>query len=67
MWRRGLSPGQIDAAVRLYEEGCSLARIGGRMGVDPTTVHARLRERGVKTCDAQDGSDRGHADAVWDV
>ncbi|WP_143446575.1 hypothetical protein [Kibdelosporangium aridum] len=49
MRRRGLTPEQIDDAVRLYESGWSLARIGERMAVDPTTVHNRLRERGVRT------------------
>jgi len=34
MRRRGLSPNQINEAVQLYGEGCSLARIGERMGVD---------------------------------
>jgi hypothetical protein len=38
MRRRGLSPDQIDEAVRLYGEGWSLARIGEQMQVDPTTV-----------------------------
>ena len=53
MRMRGLSPEQIDEAVRLYEAGWSLARIGERMNVDGTTVLARLRERGVRTRDAQ--------------
>jgi hypothetical protein len=35
----------------LYREGWSLARIGERMGVDPTTVLARLPERGVRMRD----------------
>jgi DNA-directed RNA polymerase specialized sigma24 family protein len=46
MWRRGLSPDQVDEAVKLYKDGWSLARIGERMDVDPTTVLARLRGRG---------------------
>jgi hypothetical protein len=53
MRRRGLSLEQVDEAVRLYEAGWSLARIGERMGVDATTVLNRLRDRGVKTRDAQ--------------
>lgn len=53
MRRRGLSPEQIDEAARLYESGWSLARIGTRLGVDSTTVLNRLRERGVRTRDAQ--------------
>jgi predicted HTH domain antitoxin len=51
MRRRGLSPEQTDEAVHLYEEGWSLARIGEWMGVDPTTVLNRLRERGVRMRD----------------
>jgi hypothetical protein len=53
MRRRGLSPEQVDEAVRIYEAGWSLARIGDQMGVDPTTVLNRLRECGVRTRDAQ--------------
>jgi hypothetical protein len=48
MRMRGLSPEQIDEAVRLYEAGWSLVRIGDRMGVDDMTVLHRLRERGVR-------------------
>jgi hypothetical protein len=36
MRRRGLSPNQADDAIRLYESGWSLARIGEHLGVDPT-------------------------------
>jgi hypothetical protein len=50
MRRRGLSPGQVDDAIRLYI-GWSLARIGEHLGVDPTTVLNRLRERGIPTRD----------------
>jgi hypothetical protein len=46
-----LSSEQIDEAVGLYEEGSSLARIGGRMAVDPTAVLARLRDRAVRMRD----------------
>jgi DNA-binding CsgD family transcriptional regulator len=53
MRRRGLSAEQIDEAVQLYGEGWSLARIGRKLGVDPTTVLSRLRERRVRTRDAQ--------------
>jgi hypothetical protein len=53
MRMQGLTAEQIDEAVRLYEAGWSLARIGGRMNVDPTTVLARLREQTVRTRDAQ--------------
>jgi hypothetical protein len=50
---RGLDAEQVDEAVQLYRDGWSLARIGGRMSTDPTTVLARLRERGVRTRDTQ--------------
>jgi DNA-directed RNA polymerase specialized sigma24 family protein len=43
----GLTDADIDQAAQLYEDGWSLARIGGRLGVTATTVHRRLRERGV--------------------
>jgi DNA-binding transcriptional ArsR family regulator len=47
MRRRGLDPSQVDHAVRLYQDGQSLARIGDRYDVDPSTVHTALRARGV--------------------
>ncbi|MGH4007488.1 MAG: hypothetical protein ACRDTH_04860 [Pseudonocardiaceae bacterium] len=53
MGRRGLSPEQVDEAVRLYESGWSLAWIGQRLGINGTTVLNRLWERGVRTRDAQ--------------
>lgn len=53
MRMRGLSPEQVDEAVRLYQAGWSLARIGNRMGVDDMTVLHRLRERGVQTRNPQ--------------
>jgi len=46
MRRRGLSPEQIDDAIHLYDLGWSLARVGQHLGVDPTTVLAKLRQRG---------------------
>jgi hypothetical protein len=45
--RRGLSPDQIDAAIRLYDIGWSLTRIGEHLSVHPTTVLNRLRERNI--------------------
>jgi hypothetical protein len=51
MRRRGLSPDQVDGAVHLYNLGWSLARVGGHLGVDHTTVLTKLRERGVATRD----------------
>lgn len=49
--RRGLSREQINEAVRLYEAGWSLVRVAERIQVDATTVHNRLRERGVRMRD----------------
>lgn len=46
-WQR-LSLDQIDEAAELYESGWSLARIAEQVGVTPTTVHRRLRDRGVR-------------------
>jgi hypothetical protein len=34
-------------AARLYEDGCSLARIGDRLGVDATTVWSVLKIQGI--------------------
>jgi hypothetical protein len=45
MRRRGLSPEQVDEAVRLYENGWSTSQIAGRMETDPRTVQRRLREQ----------------------
>jgi transposase-like protein len=45
--RRGLDPGQVERALRLYREGWSLARLGQRFEVDGTTVWRALRGRGV--------------------
>ena len=53
MRRRGLSEEQIDGAVRLYHQGWSLARIGGRMDVADGTVRQCLRERGVTMRDTR--------------
>ncbi|WP_020500970.1 hypothetical protein [Sciscionella marina] len=53
MRRRGLSEEQIDDAVRLYNQGWSLARIAARMDVAAGTVRQRLHERGVTMRDNQ--------------
>jgi hypothetical protein len=45
--QRGLDPGQVERAVRLYVEGWSLARLGERFGVAGATVWRALRGRGV--------------------
>ncbi|MGH3915842.1 MAG: hypothetical protein ACRDTC_20890 [Pseudonocardiaceae bacterium] len=39
--------------VILYNSGWSLARVGERLAIDPTTVLNRLRERGASTRDTQ--------------
>ncbi|MGN6330334.1 MAG: helix-turn-helix domain-containing protein [Motilibacteraceae bacterium] len=43
----GLTGADVTQAAQLYDDGWSLARIGERLGVTATTVHRRLRERGV--------------------
>ncbi|MBB5153652.1 hypothetical protein [Saccharopolyspora phatthalungensis] len=53
MRRRGLSEEQIDDAVRLYNQGWSLARIAARMDVAAGTVRQRLHERDVPIRDTQ--------------
>jgi len=67
MRRRGLSLCQIDEAVRLYGEGWSLARIGGQMGVDPTTVLAGLRGEMWGCGIRRAGATGAMLNAVWDV
>ncbi|MGY2746238.1 DNA-binding CsgD family transcriptional regulator [Arthrobacter sp. UYCu723] len=49
---RPLTESQIDEAVRLYETGLSLARVGDRIGAAARTVQLRLRERGVQMRDS---------------
>ncbi len=51
MRRRGLSPTQVDEAIRLYRLGWSLARVGEHLDVNPTAVLNRLQERGIRTRD----------------
>ena len=45
--RRGMNATQINLAVRLYTEGYSLAKVGKRLGFNPSTIQARLRDQGV--------------------
>ena len=52
----GLTWKDIDEAVPLYQDGWSLARIGELFGVTATTVHRRLRERGVAMRTANGGA-----------
>ena len=51
----GMSPEQIDEAVRLYQDDWSLARISRRMNVNDMTVLRRLQECGVKMRPRQGG------------
>jgi hypothetical protein len=44
--RPGLDPDQIEDAVRLYDEGLSLAKIAEPFGVYPTSVYYWLRKNG---------------------
>lgn len=51
MRRRGLSPEQVDDAIRRYKLGWSLARVGDHLGVNHSTVLNKLRERGIPARD----------------
>jgi hypothetical protein len=42
----------VDDAIRLYNLGWSLARVGNHLGVDHTAVLDQLRERGTPMRDA---------------
>nr|WP_275402613.1 helix-turn-helix domain-containing protein [Streptomyces sp. SID13031] len=50
---RGLTPDQVAEAARLYEEGCSSARIGERLGFNGQTIGTTLRKLGVRIRDPQ--------------
>jgi hypothetical protein len=60
MRRRGLSPHQIDEVVRPYGAGWSLARIGERLQVDPTTVHNNCGTTGYECGMHKDSIDSDH-------
>jgi lambda repressor-like predicted transcriptional regulator len=45
--QRGLAANEVTAAARLYEQGWSLARLGSKYGVDPSTVWRSLLAVGV--------------------
>ena len=53
MRRRGLDEQQVDLAIRLYQRGWSLTRIGSHCGVNGGTVWLALRGRGVRMRDPQ--------------
>lgn len=46
---KGMSPSQVDIAVRLYESGLSLASVGTQLKFDAVTIRTMLLRRGVKT------------------
>ena len=43
--RQGLDPEGVAQAVRLYQDGWSVARIGDQLGVDTTTAWAALKPK----------------------
>jgi hypothetical protein len=45
--RQGLDAEGVAHAVRLYEDGWSVARIGDRLGVDATTAWTALKAHGI--------------------
>jgi hypothetical protein len=48
MRNQGLSPGDLPEAVRRYQAGESLARIGDRFGCDRTVIRRHLAAAGVQ-------------------
>ena len=52
MRRLGLDEQQVDLAIRLYEQGWSVARISSHCGTNGGTVWLALRARGVRLRDA---------------
>jgi hypothetical protein len=44
---RVISPAEIDEAVRLYESGCSLERIGTKLKFTHKTIWRHLVKRGI--------------------
>jgi DNA invertase Pin-like site-specific DNA recombinase len=45
--RRGIRPEDLPEAIRLYEDGWSLARLATKLNVSPSTVTNTLRRAGV--------------------
>lgn len=66
MRRRSISPDQVEDAVRLYESGWSLARIGHRLGVNPATVLNRLRGLGMRRHGTRTGASKADSMAHSD-
>jgi hypothetical protein len=50
--RQGLEVEGVAQAVRLYEDGWSVARIGDRLGVDGRTAWTALKAQGIRMRDA---------------
>jgi hypothetical protein len=50
--RQGLDTEGAAHAVRLYEDGWSVARIGDRLGVDATTAWTAIKAQGTRMRDA---------------
>ncbi len=48
MRRQGLDDEQIAGAIRLYDSGLSLARVGEQIGFGPTSVANALRAAGIE-------------------
>jgi DNA-binding transcriptional ArsR family regulator len=53
MRRLGLDEQQVNLAIRLYEQGWSVARIGSQCGVNGGTVWVALRGRDIQMRDTQ--------------
>jgi hypothetical protein len=52
-----MTPDQATEATNLYLSGCSLADVGGQLGVNPSTVRTSLLKAGVRLRDTH-GRDR---------
>jgi lambda repressor-like predicted transcriptional regulator len=51
MRRQGLNDESVAHAVRRYEDGWSVARIGDRLGVDATTAWTAIKAQGIRVRD----------------
>jgi DNA-directed RNA polymerase specialized sigma24 family protein len=56
---RGLQPDELLEAIRLYEDGWSLARLAVEFDVSPGTVNRALRQAGVQI--RRPGRHAGHS------
>lgn len=55
--RRGIQPGDLPEAIRLYEAGWPLARLAAELDVSPSTINRALRKADVAI--RQPGPPRG--------